>query len=91
MEVRVGTRAHFQRKQYLNIYYTDTFWTNFIYCMPTFKIKIFSRCFPIIQKVMFTIRGKLTTRSAVAQIQPICYVTSAIFANDVTSVYADFC
>ena len=44
----------------------------------------------IIQKVMFTIRGKLTARSAVVQIQPICYVTSAIFANDVTSVYADF-
>ena len=39
---------------------------------------------------MFTIRGKLTARSAVVQIQPICYVTSAIFANDVTSVYADF-
>ena len=29
---------------------------------------------------MFTIRGKLTARSAVVQIQPICYVTSAIFA-----------
>ena len=35
----VGTRAHFRRKKYLNIYYTDTFWTNFIYCMPTFKNK----------------------------------------------------
>ena len=90
MEGRVGTRAHFRRKKYLNIYYIDTFLTNFIYCMPTFRIKIFSRCFAIIQKVMFTIRGKLTTRSAVPQNQPICYVTSAIFANDVTSVYADF-
>ena len=43
MEGRVGTRAHFQRKKYLNIYYTDTFWTNFIYCRPTFKNKKFSR------------------------------------------------
>ena len=41
MEGRVGTRAHFQRKKYLNIYYTDTFWTNFIYRMPTFKNKNF--------------------------------------------------
>ena len=32
---------------------------------------------------MFTIRGKLTTLSGVTQIQPICYVTSAIFANGV--------
>ena len=31
---------------------------------------------------MFAIRGKMTTWSAVAQIQPICFVTSAIFAND---------
>ena len=69
------------------------FWTNFNICTECLhlKIKILSRCFAIIQKVMFAIRGKLTTWSAVAQIQPICYVTSAIFANDVTSVYADFC
>ena len=44
-EMEVGTQAHFRRKQYLNIYYTDTFWTNFIYCMPTFKNKNFLAVF----------------------------------------------
>ena len=62
------------------MYYTDTFWTTvilFTACLHL-RIKIFLQCFAIIQKVMFTIRGKLTTSSAVAQIQAICYVTSAI-------------
>ena len=32
----------------------------------------------LIRLVMFALSGKLTTWSVVAQIQPICYVTSAI-------------
>ena len=56
--------------------------------MPTFKNKILLQYFAIIQKVIFAVFDKLTTWSAVAQIQPICYVTSA---NGVTSVYPNFC
>ena len=59
--------------------------------MPTFKNKNSLTVFAIIQKMMFAIRGKLTIWPAVAQIQPICYVTSAIFSNRVTSIYAYFC
>ena len=62
--------------------YIDMFWTNFIDRMHL-RIQILSRCFAIIQKVMFAVFGKLTTRSAVTQIQLICYVTSP---NVVTSV-----
>ena len=59
--------------------------------MPTFKKKNFLAVLCNHSESDFYYLWQVDCRSAVAQIQPICYVTSAIFANDVTSVYADFC